>query len=76
MKTPDYYSKDAKGRAWIEVHMNDTAYGVIYRMVTPTGAPLDTCIVNGKRYQVLTPMQSPHVVVDKLPRDLDTEGYG
>ena len=75
MKTPDYYSQDARGRAWIEVHVGDTAYGVIYRTVT-LGDALDTCIVNSKRCKVFTPMQSPHVVVDKLPRDIDVQGYG
>ena len=81
MTTPSYYTTDDRGRAWLEVWIGDTAYGEIYRAVRegPNANTLDTAMVSGKRREVLTPMQSPHVQVAgvlELPRDLNTQGYG
>lgn len=78
MATPNYYVTDDKGRAWMEVWIGDTAYGVVHRAVRE-GDPTDFTTIKRKQYAVLDPIGSPHVVlagVLELPRDLDTDGYG
>lgn len=57
----------------IEIWIGETAHGTVRRVV---GEDLKVR-VNGERHHVRNLLRDgpPHVVVEELPRDIDTAGY-
>ncbi len=66
---------DADGRVQIEVHIGDTAFGTIWRKVH-CGKKW-RARVNGESLILQdTGCTLPKVQVMRLPRDIETQGYG